>query len=84
LLSFIVLFIALYFLAIDLYYRKQIRLRIAFILISIVEIGIRGRGSRHSYAEIILFNLAVFLLLGFLIRQLKNRAYFSAFIYFTE
>jgi hypothetical protein len=84
LVSFIVLFISLYFLAIDLYPLRHRKIWIIVLLFTIGECIFLGGEMRHSYGEILLFNLAIGLLLFFLFLQLKNRIRFSAFAYFTE
>ncbi|MDR0608275.1 MAG: hypothetical protein LBG52_08305 [Candidatus Peribacteria bacterium] len=82
--SFIILFISLYFLAIDLQTFHHRKIGILLLLFTIGELIFFGGTTWHSYAEIVLFNLAIGLLLFFLFFQLKHRIHFSAFTYFTE
>ncbi|MDR0859963.1 MAG: DUF63 family protein [Candidatus Peribacteria bacterium] len=84
LISFIVLFISLYFLAIDIYHFRYLWVGILLTFFTIAELFVFGGDTRHSYLEILLFNSAIGLLLFFLVKQLKNRIRFRAFTYFTE
>ncbi|MDR2416155.1 MAG: hypothetical protein LBD75_06210 [Candidatus Peribacteria bacterium] len=84
LVSFIFLFIGIYFLAIECY-RSKIRL-VGGVLSSlvIIELLLFAEETWHSYLEILLFHLAVALMIMFLFSQLKTRIHFSALSYFTE
>lgn len=85
LISFIVLFISIYFFAIDLYqYPKRYFLRILLGIATVVELWILPGTTRHLYVEVIVYNLTIILFFFFLFRQLRNSLSFSAFAYFTE
>ena len=85
--SFIFLFILIYFIALDCYKVKfryvMLSLFSIFLLETIVFI-ICLWFSRYLIAELVLFNAAIWILLFLLNRQLKNRTGFSPFAYFTE
>ena len=82
--SFFFLFIFLYFLAIDLFHKRKIWIRLAYFLLILIEcIGLRG-STWHMYLAVVLLNSAILFLLLFLLYQLKNRSEFSSFSYFTE
>jgi hypothetical protein len=85
LISFIILFISLYFFAIEVYqYPKKPFFFLLTILI-IVEILCFALGkTRHFYLEILLINFTIGVLLYQLFFHLKTRITFSPFSYFTE
>ena len=85
--SFIILFLLIYFIALDCY-RLKFRyvclfLFFIFLLETIVFIILLWF-SRYLLAELILFNVAIWTLLFLLCRQLNNRTWFSPLAYFTE
>ena len=85
LVSFILLFILLYFFAIDRYRSPKKILLISLGVLMIAEILIFALGkTRHFYLEIVLLNLSVGVLCYQLFRYLKTRLFFSPFPYFTE
>ena len=84
LISFIVLFIALYFLAIDLNRYSLWYFRGLLIFLTVAEMLIFWGATWHHYIGILLFNFAIGALIFFLCYQLKTRVVFSAFRYFTE
>jgi hypothetical protein len=82
--SFMVLFIGIYFLAIDLYARPTKVLRMVLATLMVLEMLFFGDDNRHSYVQIFLFHLTIAVMFYVLFYQLKNRISFSAFSYFTE
>lgn len=85
--SFIILFLLVYFIALDCY-RLKFRyvclfLFFIFLLETIVFIILLWF-SRYLLAELILFNVAIWTLLFLLCRQLNNRTWFAPLAYFTE
>ena len=85
--SFIILFLLIYFIALDCY-RLKFRyvclfLFFIFLLETIVFIILLWF-SRYLLAELILFNVAIWTLLFLLCRQLNNRTWFSPLAYFNE
>ena len=85
--SFIILFLLIYFIALDCY-RLKFRyvclfLFFIFLLETIIFIILLWF-SRYLLAELILFNVAIWTLLFLLCRQLNNRTWFSPLAYFTE
>jgi hypothetical protein len=83
--SFVLLFILLYFFAIDWRHFSKVKLFSALGIITILEILIFALGKTwHSYLEIVLLNLAIGLLLFQLFYYLRTRLVFKAFAYFTE
>ena len=85
--SFIILFLLVYFIALDCYKIKFryvcLTLFFIFLLETIVFIILLGF-SRYLLAELVLFNVAIWTLLFLLDWQLNNRTGFSPFAYFTE
>jgi hypothetical protein len=84
LVSFVILFIGIYFLALDLHSHPTKWLRRGMGILVILQFLLFARTDRHIYVEILLFHLAIALMVYFLFSQLKNRITFSAFSYFTE
>lgn len=85
--SFIILFLLIYFIALDCY-RLKFRyvclfLFFIFLLETIVFIILLWF-SRYLLAELILFNVAIWTLLFLLCWQLNNRTWFAPLAYFTE
>ena len=85
--SFIILFLLVYFIALD-SYRLKFRyvclfLFFIFLLETIVFIILLWF-SRYLLAELILFNVAIWTLLFLLCWQLNNRTWFAPLAYFTE
>ena len=85
--SFIILFLLIYFIALDCY---KIKFRyvfwflfLIFLFETIVFIILLGF-SRYLLAELVLFNVAIWTLLFLLCWQLNHRTGFSPFAYFTE
>jgi hypothetical protein len=85
--SFIILFILIYFIALDCYNIKFSYILLAlfwlFLTETIVFIILLGF-SRYLVAELILFNLAIWTLLFLLDWQLNHYTDFSPFSYFTQ
>lgn len=85
--SFIALFILIYFVALDCY-----RIKFSWVLLILLIIFIAETVSFivfldfswYLIIELILFNITIWTLLYFLMRQLKYRTSFSVFSYFTE
>ncbi len=85
--SFIVLFLSIYFLALDCYKRSQLRIFLTLFILFVIEtivFIIFQWFSVYLILELILFHAALWSLLLLLIRQLKHRTTFSPFSYFTE
>lgn len=86
-LSFIALFLLIYFIALDCYRTKLRKVLLILFIIFISEtilFIIFSWFSRYLIAELILFNVTIWTLLFLLDRQLNHRTYFSPFSYFTE
>ena len=85
--SFICLFLLVYFIALDCYkirfHRILIALFIVFILETVLFI-VFSEFSRYLVVELVLFNVAIWTLLFLLHWQLNHRTGFSPFSYFTE
>ena len=85
--SFIILFLLIYFIALDCYKIKfhyvYLSLFFIFLLETIVFIILLWF-SRYLLAELILFNIAIWTLLFLLCWQLNHRTWFSPLSYFTE
>lgn len=85
--SFIILFLLIYFIALDCYKIKFcyvcLFLFFIFLLETIVFIILLWF-SRYLLAELILFNIAIWTLLFLLCWQLNHRTWFSPLSYFTE
>ena len=85
--SFIALFLLIYFIALDCYkiklYKVLAILFIIFLSETILFI-IFSWFSRYLVAELVLFNITIWTLLFLLDWQLNHRTYFSPFSYFTE
>jgi len=85
--SFIILFLLIYFIALDCYKIKfhyvYLSLFFIFLLETIVFIILLWF-SRYLLAELLLFNIAIWTLLFLLCWQLNHRTWFSPFSYFTE
>lgn len=85
--SFVFLFLSIYFIALDCY-----RIKFSYVLLilfwiflfEIISFIILLWFSRYLVAELILFNVAIWTLLFLLCRQLNHRTWFSSFAYFTE
>ena len=85
--SFVFLFLSIYFIALDCY-----RIKFSYVLLilfwiflfEIISFIILLWFSRYLVAELILFNVAIWTLLFLLCRQLNHRTWFSPFAYFTE
>jgi hypothetical protein len=84
LVSFIFLFIGIYFLAIEIYRCNMRVVGGVLLALVILELLFFAGENWHSYLEILLFHAAIALMLYFLFIQLKTRIRFSAFSYFTE
>lgn len=86
-LSFIVLFLLIYFIALDCYKVKFNKILLILFIIFLLEIILFIFYSGFSWylvIELVLFNLTIWMLLYLLTWQLNNRTYFSPFSYFTE
>ena len=85
--SFIILFLLIYFIALDCYKIKFhyvcLSLFFIFLLETIVFIILLWF-SRYLLAELLLFNIAIWTLLFLLCWQLNHRTWFSPLSYFTE
>jgi len=85
--SFIILFLLIYFIALDCYRVKFryvcLSLLFIFLLETIVFIILLWF-SRYLLAELLLFNIAIWTLLFLLCWQLNHRTWFSPLSYFTE
>ena len=85
--SFIILFLLIYFIALDCYRIKFryvcLSLFFIFLLETIVFIILLGF-SRYLLAELVLFNITIWILLFLLCWQLNHRTDFSPFSYFAE
>ena len=85
--SFIILFLLIYFIALDCYRVKFryvcLSLFFIFLLETIVFIILLWF-SRYLLAELLLFNIAIWTLLFLLCWQLNHRTWFSPLSYFTE
>ena len=85
--SFIILFLLVYFIALDCY---KIKFRYIFwilfwiFLLETISFIIWLWFSRYLVAELILFSVAIWTLLFLLCWQLNHRTWFSPFAYFTE
>ena len=85
--SFITLFLLVYFIALDCY---RIKFQYVLLVLSLIFLFetlsfiILLWFSRYLIIELVLFNIAIWALLFLLIRQLNNRTWFSPFSYFTE
>ena len=85
--SFIILFLLIYFIALDCYrikFRKVLLILFIIFLSETILFIIFSWFSRYLIAELILFNITIWTLLFLLDWQLNNRTYFSPFSYFTE
>jgi len=85
--SFIILFLLIYFIALDCYKIKfrYVLLTLFFIfLLESISFVIWLWFSRYLVAELILFNVAIWTLLFLLCWQLNNRTWFSPLAYFNE
>ena len=85
--SFISLFLLVYFIGLDCYRIKFRYILLVILWIFLIEfvIFIIVLGfSRYLVAELILFNAAIWTLLYLLCRQLNNRTWFSPLSYFNE
>ena len=85
--SFIILFLLIYFIALDCYRVKfrYVCLSLFFIfLFETISFIILLWFSRYLLAELLLFNIAIWALLFLLCWQLNNRIWFSPLAYFTE
>jgi hypothetical protein len=83
LISIVILFITIYFLAIDLYHRPKKPFLIGMGVIVLVELFLFGEGDWHRYVEVLLLNGAIVVFCATLIILLQTRIKFSAFSYFT-
>ena len=85
--SFIILFLLIYFIALDCY---KIKLRYVLLvlfcifLLETISFIIILWFSRYLVAELVLFNIAIWTILFLLDWQLNHRTEFSPFAYFTE
>lgn len=82
--SFLILFIWIYFLAIDIHKYPLTYLLFLMIGLSIGELLLIETKTWHTYVEILLFNGAIVIFFRLLWYNLRNRIRFSAFSYFTE
>ena len=85
--SFILLFLLIYFIALDCYKLKFHKILIILFIVFLIEtiwFVIFSWFSRYLIAELILFNVTIWTLLFLLVWQLNNRTGFSPFSYFTE
>ena len=85
--SFILLFLLIYFIALDCYrikFRLVLLVLFVIFLIETIWFIIFSWFSRDLVAELILFNITIWTLLFLLDWQLNNRTWFSPFAYFTE
>ncbi|GHW02296.1 hypothetical protein AGMMS50249_0820 [candidate division SR1 bacterium] len=84
LVSFIILYIGLSFLAIDLQHHRKHHILRAICGLTILQMIIFGDFDWHIYVEILFFHGAIVLMMYLLFSQLKNRIRFSAISYFTQ
>lgn len=85
--SFILLFLLIYFIALDCYrikFRKVLLILFIIFLSETLLFIVFSWFSRYLIIELILFNITIWTLLFLLDWQLNNRTYFSPFSYFTE
>ena len=85
--SFIILFLLIYFIALDCYKIKfrYVCLTLFFIfLLETISFIILLWFSRYLLSELVLFNVAIWTLLFLLGWQLNNRTWFTPLAYFTE
>ncbi len=85
--SFILLFLLIYFIALDCYrikFRLVLLVLFVIFLIETIWFIIFSWFSLYLIAELILFNITIWTLLFLLDWQLNNRTWFSPFAYFTE
>lgn len=85
--SFIFLFLLIYFIALDCYkikFHYELLVLFFIFLFEVISFTILLWFSRYLVAELILFNVAIWTFLFLLNRQLNNRIKFSPFAYFTE
>ena len=85
--SFIFLFLLIYFIALDCYkvkFHYELLVLFYIFLFEVISFNILLWFSRYLVAELILFNVAIWTFLYLLNRQLNNRIDFSPFVYFTE
>ena len=85
--SFIFLFLLIYFIALDCYkikFHYELLVLFFIFLFEVISFTILLWFSRYLVAELILFNVAIWTFLFLLNRQLNNRIDFSPFAYFTE
>jgi hypothetical protein len=85
--SFIFLFLLIYFIALDCYkikFHYELLVLFFIFLFEVISFTILLWFSRYLVAELILFNIAIWTFLFLLNRQLNNRIDFSPFAYFTE
>ena len=85
--SFILLFLLIYFIALDCYrikFRLVLLVLFVIFLIETIWFIIFSWFSRYLITELILFNVTIWTLLFLLDWQLNNRTGFSPFAYFTE
>ena len=85
--SFILLFLLIYFIALDCYkikFRYVLLILFWIFLFETISFIILLWFSRYLVVELILFNVAIWTLLFLLYWQLNHRTWFSPFSYFTE
>ena len=85
--SFILLFLLIYFIALDCYkikFRYVLLILFWIFLFETISFIILLWFSRYLVVELILFNVAIWTLLFLLCWQLNHRTWFSPFSYFTE
>lgn len=85
--SFIILFLLIYFIALDCYkvkFRYVLLVLLWIFLLETISFIILLGFSRYLLSELILFNVAIWTLLFLLCWQLNHRTGFSPFSYFTE
>ncbi len=85
--SFIILFLLIYFIALDCYkvkFRYVLLILFWIFLFETISFIILLWFSRYLVVELILFNVAIWTLLFLLCWQLNHRTWFSPFSYFTE
>ena len=85
--SFIALFLLIYFIALDCYRFKLRKILLVLLIIFLLEtilFVLFSWFSRYLLIELVLFNFTIWLLLYLLTWQLNHRTYFSPFSYFTE
>ena len=84
--SFIFLFLLIYFIALDCYkikFRYVLLILFGIFLLETISFIICLWFSRYLVAELVLFNVAIWTLLYLLCWQLNHRTWFSPFSYFT-